>query len=523
MKPILIKDNEDKIVVNIENESLYGYRFKKDGKVEHIDSRIYDILSMFLLSDNYSNLPSENGYKVVLDNNTNFKHYFKDGVEDFRMFYLNNGTPAVLYKKHKADKIINDEVPREFKANDKSATLEYISLILLLIITLTIGFNEDLIKEKIIGTNAIKQTSSAYVMHEFTLDEVKDRIYSSNNLTEKEKDFLYNEDYFTDILPYINSNEYANYLFNYRVKNITIESFDEGEYNCAGFYSPGLFNTISICSSLIDAAYYDTLSHEFIHMCEAPDAYRMLLEAGAEMVSREYFKASFHWSYPEEVAITQKLMEIIGPDPIREYLFTGSDELLRSSVNEYLDPDESELFFESLKYEQNVDLSYKEKERNEKIDAVNGLISLMYTRKYGGDINDDALIKAITSNRIDRFYFNKKKIDSTETIIYHTDYKKYDVMTALDRGIIEDVLYYNYEVGDYEYLPIDIIEEKNGTFDKDDFFIGFNSYSDADIRVNVNDDGELIVTCPKSIEVKVPSIDEKFAKEKVKTYKKDLN
>ena len=54
METIIIKDNLDKIIVNIKNESFDGYRFLNDGRVEKIDNRIYDIFSMFLLSNNYS-------------------------------------------------------------------------------------------------------------------------------------------------------------------------------------------------------------------------------------------------------------------------------------------------------------------------------------------------------------------------------------------------------------------------------------------------------------------------------------
>lgn len=525
METIIIKDNLDKIIVNIKNESFDGYRFLNDGRVEKIDNRIYDIFSMFLLSNNYSNLPSENGYDVVLDNETNFKHYFKDGLEDYRMFYLNNGKEAVVYKRRmdEDEELYGIKIPKEFKVKKRSTTLEYTSLLLLLAATLAFGhFYESSIRtNRVEYANTIEQSQQEYVMHEYTLDEVRDRIFSSNGLTEEQKTYLYNEDFLTNILPYVNSNQYANYLFDKKYNNITINYFDHNEYACAGFYSQAEPNVISVADTVTGHYLYDVVAHEFVHMNQVDYKYSVIVEAGAEIMSYEYFEGAYPSSYSEEVKILKTLMEIIGPDPIREYLYTGNDESLVSTVNEYLNPEESELFFKSLSIGQESNLAYIEDEHTESMVNLNNLLETMYTRKYGGELIDDNEIRCIVHNLAERYYFNKKLINSKKAEISYHEKVTSDIMTALNRGIVEDVLYLNQETNDYVYMSEDTIKARNGTFTKDDCFYGFNSYLDNDLQLSVNDNGELIASYFREVRYPLPSIDEKFANEKAN--KKDFS
>ena len=401
------------------------------------------------------------------------------------------------------------KIPKEFKVKKRSTTLEYSSLLLLLAATLAFGhFYESSIRtnrveyantieqspsirtNRVEYANTIEQSQQEYVMHEYTLDEVRDKIFSSNGLTEEQKAFLYND-------------------------------FDHNEYACAGFYSQAEPNVISVADTVTGHYLYDVVAHEFVHMNQVDYKYSVIVEAGAEIMSYEYFEGAYPSSYSEEVKILKTLMEIIGPDPIREYLYTGNDESLVSTVNEYLNPEESELFFKSLSIGQESNLAYIEDEHTESMVNLNNLLETMYTRKYGGELIDDNEIRCIVHNLAERYYFNKKLINSKKAEISYHEKVTSDIMTALNRGIVEDVLYLNQETNDYVYMSEDTIKARNGTFTKDDCFYGFNSYLDNDLQLSVNDNGELIASYFREVRYPLPSIDEKFANEKAN--KKDFS
>ena len=82
--------------------------------------------------------------------------------------------------------------------------------------------------------------STSYAQTEdFSLGKIKSLIYSSPYLSTEEKDFIYNEDFFTDILSFMNQSNYSKYFYYTHLKEISIISYgkkdshykrDEGYY-----------------------------------------------------------------------------------------------------------------------------------------------------------------------------------------------------------------------------------------------------------------------------------------------------
>jgi len=92
-------DNSTSILYFDKNKKfLNAIKINADGKVTEDKDIINQILNIIKYNDNCIFIKKENGYDVYLDQITNYKHYLKNGKEDFLMFYLNNGIDATCYK-----------------------------------------------------------------------------------------------------------------------------------------------------------------------------------------------------------------------------------------------------------------------------------------------------------------------------------------------------------------------------------------------------------------------------------------
>ena len=72
---------------------------KVNDKVNTLNkAEALDILKDIFNTSNLKYIESNNDYDIYLDLANN-KRYFKNGIEDFRMFYDNNGNSNILYSK----------------------------------------------------------------------------------------------------------------------------------------------------------------------------------------------------------------------------------------------------------------------------------------------------------------------------------------------------------------------------------------------------------------------------------------
>ena len=92
-----IIEEDKKTIFEVSDNSYRAAVFYDDGRIEPLGDHIFDLFSVFALSNNNKELPNEGIYRVVLDNDTGFKHYFVGDSEDYVMFYRNNGEDATLY------------------------------------------------------------------------------------------------------------------------------------------------------------------------------------------------------------------------------------------------------------------------------------------------------------------------------------------------------------------------------------------------------------------------------------------
>ena len=286
------------------------------------------------------------------------------------------------------------------------------------------------------------------VMEDLTVDDIKETIYSSSNLTDDEKDYLSNTNYFNDILPYINKGVLSKIYFDSHLENMAISPFSEdpnGLYsdNTEGYYTLFHPRTLFIRDYENIGLYNeDVVSHEFVHMCQIPVNREIITEASAEIISSEYFENASIDSYYREVAITKILMEIIGSKPIWNYNFTGDFSMIEKEVKPYLNDEDYENFMKIKTY------STDAKTHTEDCTKIMASLENLYRAKYDREMLSDPIIDHIINKKcIRRYYFNKEFINNENS--YYSDEQL--VTTNIRDAYNEGDIYFFVRLRDFVY------------------------------------------------------------------------
>ena len=418
METIKIFDNNKVIIINFNKKIIQGNTFVKD-KVMPLPKDIAKYFSLFQLSSNQTNLKKENNYQIIIDNKTNFKHYFINNEEDFIAFFINNGLSPICYVKNK----LTTSSIKNFIIEKKNIIIQTSLKGMALLITLSML------------NTPIKVNAESNDYSQININTVQQLIFSSPFLTNDEKEYLYNQDFFEDFSEYFNYNSYFIKLNQERFKNIKINSYDFNNHNyniSRGYYDPSSSNVINIKNYTNLNEFKDILSHEFIHLCQNDfHPYRLIDEAMAEILSYEYFERSEINNYKNEVYLVRKLMEIIGPNPLLRYNFLNDFYEIEKEVKRYLTEKEYNEFLYCLKiYDNEFDKEYHQKRLNE-------LLNKMYQNKYGNTIINDEVITHLGEHDIVRYYFNQRKINQENSYYLEKKKKKMSLNEALQKGYLE--------------------------------------------------------------------------------------
>lgn len=278
----------------------------------------------------------------------------------------------------------------------------------------------------------------SYVKQEFDTDYFRDKIIFSPTLSLEEKKYLYNRDFLDDIIPFVNSSNYLKYRFDTNFTNIDIIPFNvDYEFfdKYSGYYSNDYPSAIYIKNyDGINEKNKDTIAHEFIHLCQAPNGYNFIKEACAEIISYEYFDAAKVDAYTDQVKLLKILMEIIGPEPIWYYNFTGDFSLIEDMIRPYLNEQEYNCFLDCMTF------SYNDSTSNlAKFKKFEELLSILYQNIFQKSMDDDIIISLLRNRDkgLNRSYFNKRHCES-----YYLDYENAAYHTIdLDTAINEQIVY----------------------------------------------------------------------------------
>ena len=294
----------------------------------------------------------------------------------------------------------------------------------------------------------------------FTEEELKNMLFNSKKLSDEEREMLYNKDFFTDILNVINTSPYMLYEYGKKFKNIDILPLDDkilGDYYSkefiAGFYNYKNANKIYTKYEDTDKSYKHIIEHEFVHLCEyQPNPYNLIVEPATEIIIAEYYNQNCKSiiAYSELVEFLKVLMEIIGPEPIWNYIFLGDFSYIDNAITPYLTDEEYTSFKNSLICDVT---DYHNLNKN--LDILNKLLDKIYYNKFNSDINEDEIIDNIRNNEsnICRYYFNYRLINQENSYYITEAEKKYTLEESNKLGYL--TLYYNNKEISYdEYLSL---------------------------------------------------------------------
>ena len=294
-------------------------------------------------------------------------------------------------------------------------------------------------------SNIIKKRSQRLYYYEqideLTLPYIRNLIYSSNKLTKREKDYLYNETFLSDLLSTINNDNYLKNKLNNHYTNMEIKSFEieeiEGQNTVHGHYYLDYPNKLFISNYKgLDNGNKDCVAHEDIHLNQEIGEYNLITEACAEIISDEYFSKTKINAYEDQVILLKILMEIIGSKPIWDYTFTGDFSKIEYFVRPYLTDELYSEFLNDLTFDIEVP------ENNEaKIQSLYNILSILYKAIYNDDIENDCIIKLIRihSLYLKRYYFNSNYINQDNS--YYVDqcnftYNRISMQKAIDALLI---------------------------------------------------------------------------------------
>lgn len=340
---ILYIDNKNKII-------SYYY---KNGQKQIVPNDLIVSVLKDLITCHKKKFLYKNEYEVYLDEKTGYKHFYKEGIENYIKFFYENGYNAILYKENNN------------KNDIKNFTIKGIKLCISITLFLAI-FNTA--SNAINNQNKITNTKVEYTQNEkISIDSYKFQNYilSSENLTEEDKRLLINEKFFEDLSETKVTEDRVSSI-DEKMTNITINVGEDGKPtdNSQGWYVDLFPNIINV----VNGDDNDTKIHEFIHLIQDYSEYSYIREASADLISSEYYNVE-SMGYSEAVSRIQFLMELIGPEPIWNLNFSGSTDKFESKIYEILSIEDANEFLNLLKQNPSSLTQEENKQLNNEIDS----------------------------------------------------------------------------------------------------------------------------------------------------------
>ena len=458
---IIIYKNK-KIYIDVKNNQIDSYYYNKYSKQSVNINTLLSLLINNLFDKTKEKLIAiENEYKVYINEETGYKHFYKNGKQDLVKFFLENGKNAIMYdEKESSEKLFIGKKVKEFY--NKHFSIRFILNFAAIYSALTLTTNA--LDNIHINTNfqdiVFSITEQNYDSF-FNYNQLCEQINSSLYLNNEQKELLYNEALFNDICTTAMSIDRVRELEEKTI-DVGIVPFTEQDYqeqkahnketglSILGYYNSLEANILHVDQKQDQEVIKDVCFHEFIHLLQDDNKYHYIKEACAEIISNEYYGAPIN-SYQGTVKRIKALMETIGSNSIWEMNFSGDDSKLIKILKENLAKEEYNSFCEILETSPS-DLTLEDREElNKNFDDI---LSILYKNIYKTSIENDENIKKIYEssngevNDISRTYFNNCNLEDTKIF---TESKT--VTEALKNNII-DIEFYKTEqkeVSEEEY------------------------------------------------------------------------
>ena len=320
------------IYVDLKDNRIYGYYYNKRGKQIISSSTILSLINSLFNRDKEVFFRTENEYKIYINKETGYKHFYKNKQQDILKFFLENGKNAIMYDNENSS--ILKKVKEFYNKHQKVRfILNFVVIYSTLMATDIVGkvynASEIIAENKGIELSIIEENYDCY----FDYHQLCQSIQESLSLSNEEKENLYNEDLFNDICATPMSIDRIKDLEE-KITDVEIVPFTEQDYQeqqkkkdendsySVGYYNPLEPNILHVDENQSYDKIEDTKYHEFIHLLQDDNKYYYIKEASAEIISNEYYGAPLE-SYTEEAKRIKALMEIIGSNSILSILYNN--------------------------------------------------------------------------------------------------------------------------------------------------------------------------------------------------------
>lgn len=389
----IINYNKKIIYIDLLENNLECYYYHNHEKKNISINTVLELLKSIFDKTNEEFLEQDGEYKIFINKETGYKHFYKDGKEDIIKFFLYNGENAILCKgldiKDKYNEI------KEFFNKNKDIK---IILTLNLALTLSNSFNIYNLENNVYNAQQeLEELNIASLETEYNeyydYTSLSNSLKSPANIGELRDDFLYNEDLIRDIC---NTPMTEDRIMSLKEKTTDIEvvtvTYEEmkerGLSNAVGYYNvveePNVIHTVNLNNP-------DTIYHELIHLLQDNNEYKYVKEACAEIISTEYYGCKIA-SYQEEVKRIQILMEIIGSDAIWDINFNGDDSKLDEVILNHLPVEEYGKLYGILI----TNIGFlNQQELDELNNSFDEILSDLYYSIYGESIEENEIIQNI--------------------------------------------------------------------------------------------------------------------------------
>ena len=389
----IINYNKKIIYIDLLENNLECYYYHNHEKKNISINTVLELLKSIFDKTKEEFLEQDGEYKIFINKETGYKHFYKDGKEDIIKFFLYNGENAILCKgldiKDKYNEI------KEFFNKNKDIK---IILTLNLALTLSNSFNIYNLENNVYNAQQeLEELNIASLETEYNeyydYTSLSNSLKSPANIGELRDDFLYNEDLIRDIC---NTPMTEDRIMSLKEKTTDIEvvtvTYEEmkerGLSNAVGYYNvveePNVIHTVNLNNP-------DTIYHELIHLLQDNNEYKYVKEACAEIISTEYYGCKIA-SYQEEVKRIQILMEIIGSDAIWDINFNGDDSKLDEVILNHLPVEEYGKLYGILI----TNIGFlNQQELDELNNSFDEILSDLYYSIYGESIEENEIIQNI--------------------------------------------------------------------------------------------------------------------------------
>lgn len=427
-------DQKNKIIryYYLKDNNIYYNEYSNQKFKIVKQNSLFDFYQLFRTPIDSIFLENDNQYEVYLDNN-GYKHYLKNGTEDFLQFYLKNGTNYILSSSY--DNNIKNRV-KKFLLKGAFYALPIICSVQLF----NLFQNKEFLKN---NTQSEVQYESAY---ENSCENLLEVVRKLDTLDEKYKNEILNSGVIESIVPYCDDLHLA-ILEKSKLNDLTINYYDNLEHALSGYYDPLVPNVINLQKNTNDKAF----SHEFIHLIQSPrQEIEYLVEPVAELMSVEFFGGEVD-SYVDEVNNLKLLICTIGPEPILQCSFGGDSSKISEILKNNL---ETEDYEKMMLY-----MSYSVNDKQDCTKELQKLIEKLYKNIYGTEMKDTlsgydflANQENYISVKDNRCYLNEKSKETKREVSFEIDSKFYDMSTKnMDIISTENVDYYRTEITEEKY------------------------------------------------------------------------